>query len=265
MLFHKSLTPHEREWQALIKKENRLSQKRQEEDRSALEQNLSALVPDRLEDTLTLAFQKAVSLVFSKGKIIIEKTYSKEQWATEFQEHATDHALRQDRKSLRAFSKKARFQSAQHVLLAGVEGSALGLLGIGLPDIPLFSAVLLRSMYQIAMSYGFSYDTPEERLFILMVMEASLLRGDAFSNRDHELNEWIDTGKLPTLSQKEQMKRTSAALSSHLLYLKFLQGIPIIGLFGGFYDSLCLKRVTDYAQLKYKRRFLQQVSTRSLV
>lgn len=258
MLFRNPLTPHQREWTALMKKEARLQQKRLMEQPSALEQSLSSKIPDRLEDTLTLAFQKAFALVFSKGGTLIEKTYSKEQRKQQYQVNLAAAQIMQDRKSLQTFSKKARLHSAQHVLVAGVEGSLLGFLGIGLPDIPLFSGVLLRSIYEIAMSYGFDYDTLEEQLFILMVIEGALLHGEAFTCCDTHLNHWIDWGNPPPYSRKEQMKRTSAALSSRLLYLKFLQGIPIVGIIGGISDGFCLKRVTEFAELKYKRRFLQQ-------
>lgn len=258
MLFRNPPSPYEREWTALMKKEARLLQKRLMEEPSFLEESLSSKVPDRLEDTLNFAFQKAFHLVFSKGATLIERTYSKEQRKQAFRANMATAQIMQNRKSLQTFSKKARLQSVQNVIVAGVEGTLLGFLGIGLPDIPLFSAVLLRSIYEISMSYGFEYHADEEQLFILMIIETALLRGEEFARSDAQLNHWIDWGKVPPFSRKEQMKKTSAALSSHLLYLKFIQGIPIIGTIGGISDSFCLKRVTQYAEYKYKRRFLQQ-------
>ncbi len=38
---------------------------------------------------------------------------------------------------------------------------------------------------------------------------------------------------------------------------KFLQEIPIVGVAGGLADTVYLKKITDYAELKYKRRFLK--------
>jgi len=38
--------------------------------------------------------------------------------------------------------------------------------------------------------------------------------------------------------------------------MKFLQGVPVVGAVGGAYDVIYLKQITDYASLKYKRRFL---------
>ena len=40
--------------------------------------------------------------------------------------------------------------------------------------------------------------------------------------------------------------------------MKFLQGIPIVGAVGGFYDAIYMKRITKYVNLKYKKRFLKK-------
>ena len=258
MIIKRHETPWQREWQSLMKKEARLLQKRLEEEAPLLEQALSGKVPPRVERALTSAFQKAFSLVLHKGNPLIEKTYSKENRQHTFRANLISARIRKDRKSLKAFSKEANIKSNQHVLLAGVEGGLLGFLGIGLPDIPLFCGVLLRSLYEISMSYGFSYDTEEEQRFLLRVIEAALLRGEAFALANEELNRSIDWGLIPPISREEQEGRTSSALSSYLLYLKFIQGIPMIGAAGGLSDGFCLRRVTAYAQIKYKRRFLQQ-------
>ena len=39
--------------------------------------------------------------------------------------------------------------------------------------------------------------------------------------------------------------------------MKFLQGFPVAGVVGGLADTVYLKKITDYADLKYKRRFLK--------
>ncbi|MBQ8597143.1 MAG: EcsC family protein, partial [Lachnospiraceae bacterium] len=43
--------------------------------------------------------------------------------------------------------------------------------------------------------------------------------------------------------------------SKELLYMKFLQGIPIVGAAGGAYDVIYMKQVVKYAEMKYRRRF----------
>ena len=56
--------------------------------------------------------------------------------------------------------------------------------------------------------------------------------------------------------EQKQIEKTAAGLSKELLYMKFLQGIPIVGAVGGAYDVVYLKQITEYANLKYKKRFL---------
>ena len=43
--------------------------------------------------------------------------------------------------------------------------------------------------------------------------------------------------------------------------MKFLQGIPVVGAVGGAYDVVYLKQITEYANLKYERRFLEKIKT----
>ena len=59
------------------------------------------------------------------------------------------------------------------------------------------------------------------------------------------------------LFQMEQIRRTSDALAGELLYLKFVQGLPVVGMVGGVSDMVYQKRISDYAAVKYKRRFLE--------
>ena len=53
-------------------------------------------------------------------------------------------------------------------------------------------------------------------------------------------------------------ERAAEGLSKELLYMKFLQGLPVVGAVGGIYDAVYMKRITEYANLKYKKRFLMK-------
>jgi len=145
-------------------------------------------------------------------------------------------------------------------MISGVEGVGLGLLGIGLPDIPLFTAVILKSVYEIALSYGFEYESEKEQWFILKMIETALKKGEELERNNSLLNAWIDQNGIgeTVKGRKEQSKETAAALAEALLYMKFLQGIPVVGVAGGAADTVYLKKITDYAELKYKRRFLRK-------
>lgn len=260
MLF-KRHTPHEKERLTLTRQEERLLARRQTEGPSLLEQKLEGKIPAKLQSTLEAAFSKAFSLVFSKGKGLIERSYSKEHLTVDFTAAMAQVEEKGDLVSLRRVGKAAGHSARCHTVWVGAQGSLLGLLGIGLPDIPLFCALVLRNLYEIATSYGFAYDTPTERLFLLRLIETSLLRGKAFATADAALTAEIQAGLFEARDERVQIRQTAAALSNHLLYLKFVQGIPLVGVVGGFSNSFCLHRVAQYARLKYKRRFLRQAES----
>ena len=74
---------------------------------------------------------------------------------------------------------------------------------------------------------------------------------------DKYIDEYILDTKVPEdYNEQKQIEKAAAGLSKELLYMKFLQGIPIVGAVGGAYDVVYLKQITEYANLKYKKRFL---------
>lgn len=251
----------EKEWTALEKKEARyLMRRREEKTSSALQQKLEEKIPEKLEETLNAAFIKAFDLVFEKGTGLIEKTYNKDQQKTDYQVREYAAGLKESRKTVKAFGRQSQGTRMKNLMISGVEGVGLGLLGIGLPDIPLFTAVILKSVYEIALSYGFEYESEKEQWFILKMIETALKKGEELERNNSLLNAWIDQNGIgeTVKGRKEQSKETAAALAEALLYMKFLQGIPVVGIAGGAADTVYLKKITDYAELKYKRRFLRK-------
>ena len=91
-------------------------------------------------------------------------------------------------------------------------------------------------------------------------MKQLLKKGEELERNNSLLNAWIDQNGIgeTVKGRKEQSKETAAALAEALLYMKFLQGIPVVGVAGGAADTVYLKKITDYAELKYKRRFLRK-------
>lgn len=239
------------------RKEARYLRKRQEEKSSPMQEKISEKIPEKLEQTLNGAFQKAFALVFEKGTSVIEKTYNKEKHRQAYQVNEYAARLGASRKTVRAFSRQAEAGNAKNLLISGVEGAGLGLLGIGLPDIPIFTGVLLKSIYEIALSYGFSYETEEEQCFILKLIETAFLRGGPLLQNNKELNGWIDGTAVISLDRRQGIRNASRSLAEAMLYMKFIQGIPVLGVAGGLADPVYLKQVTDYAKLKYKRWFLK--------
>lgn len=229
-------------------------------------------MPDTLQSTLESGFNKAFVMVFEKGAALIEKTYNKDKQESVFKEN--EKALDSQEfntKTVKKFERQAKRTIYKNLAITSVEGVGMGLAGVGIPDIPIFVSVLLKSIYEIAISYGFSYTSEKEKLFILKIIEAALKSGDSLRKKNEEVDKLIEryykeetipeqVGEMDEfvveLQIMRQIDRSAEALSHELLYGKFVQGMTFVGVIGGTADFTCLKRVTDYAALKYKRRFL---------
>lgn len=271
-LFGNKLSVKEKALKDLEVKEQKFIKQQENVEPSWVNQKLEGVVPKKLQETLNQAFKKAFELVFEKGNAIIEKTYNKEEQEKNYQVNAYASKIKQDKKAMAAFSKQAGTSRTKNLVISSVEGIGLGALGVGLPDIPLFTGLLLKSIYEIALSYGFSYEEEVEQIFILQLIETALLQGEDLIKANKEIDDWIEqgivnkvegrgqevesTGKY-SIDKKKQIEQTARALSKALLYMKFIQGIPIIGIVGGIADTIYLNRITTYVHLKYKRRFLK--------
>ena len=246
----------DQEWDKNQKKEQKFFQHRGQED-SFLNKMLSEKIPDKMQDALVKAFAKAFEVVFEKGTAVIEKTYKKDELQKNYEINEYAHELRKSRKSLNAFEKKAGGAVKKNLLISSAAGIGMGVLGIGIPDIPVFTAMVLKNIYEIALNYGFEYESEKERYFILMIIEGAVCYGKETAVVNHKIDQYIYEGILPKrCTEKEQISRTVTALSKELLYMKFLQGIPVVGAVGGFYDAVYMKRISEYANIKYKKRFL---------
>mgnify|MGYP003302454493 FL=1 len=142
----------------------------------------------------------------------------------------------------------------------------MGLLGVGIPDIPVFTGMVLKSIYEIALSYGYEYESEGERRFILMLIQGAVSYGQEMLEVNAGIDAYITDPDIPQdYEEKIQIEKTAGELSKELLYMKFLQGIPVVGAVGGIYDAVYMKRITEYANLKYKKRFLMKKKGRQIV
>ncbi len=257
-LTNQTKTPLERELSKLNRQELRFKSRWVETQKPGFTKVLENKVPDKLQRTLDKAFVKAFSVLFNKGTGVLEKTYHKDELQKTYQVQKYESDLRRDYKSLKKFSQGAVNTELANTLMSGVSGIGLGVLGIGLPDILVFTGFMLKGIYEIALKFGFDYVEDQERQFILLLIHGAVSEGQDFIQIDHQINYYIAQKQFETdTTTDERIKLTADALSHELLYMKFLQGIPIVGAVGGAYDIIYTKRILEYAKLKYRRRFLE--------
>ena len=247
----------EREIARLLREEKRYQKRRRERKAPPWDKWLAEKLPDGLEEKLERAFIGAFGLIFEKGTPVIEKTWNLPGLAQRYL--LDDYALRRrgEGRDLRRFARRAEASGLLHTAVSGAAGLGLGAMGIGLPDVALFTGLLLRNVYQIAMSCGYDYEGDRERAFLLRVIAGAFQETPDWEKTDQALNRFIAAGSYPEAQSLAELSEQAArALSRELLLSKFVQGVPVVGVLGGAADAVYMNRVSEYAALKYRRRFL---------
>ncbi len=255
-VIEKQLKKVEKQEQKYLKltKKNILQQKTE-----SMTNKIEQKIPEKLKTMLEDAFYKGFLIVFEKATAVIEKTYDKEKmiWEHKFQDNRfKERGKRKQFRQLEAGVKKA---NAVNMAVTAVEGAGLGLLGIGLPDIPIFLGVILKGIYETALRFGFDYSDKKEQIYILRLIRGAMAEeeqkkqcNELIEKTEKEINENIAV----PYDFKEEVKKTSQALSQAMLVAKFIQGLPIVGVTGSGYNVFVYHKILKYCHRKYKRRYL---------
>ena len=142
--------------------------------RSAIERK----VPQKAAAGIEAAFSKAFALLFESGSGLIERSCRSGEMSALYSVRDSAVDLGSGGAELRRLFGGICRSNLRVTALTSVEGLALGALGIGLPDIVIFLAVLLRGVYSTAMGYGFDCANRREKFFVLKLMQAALSSGE---------------------------------------------------------------------------------------
>src|SRR5690554_4798850 len=148
-----------------------------------VKEKIQGKIPEKLKTTLEAAFYKGFKLVFEKGHKYIEKTYKKDklQFDYDLNNYRIDRNIKKKKlsnKHIRKLDKQAIQSNLINTGISALEGGILGALGIGLPDIPLFISVMMKSIYEIALGYGYDYQDEKEKYYILLLVGGALSKGE---------------------------------------------------------------------------------------
>lgn len=254
----------EKEWKRLLEKEEKMLCSAEKKKETRLDEKIKEVtgkierkIPERLTGTLDAAFYKAFLTIFERGMGVIEKTMKTEEVQLEFEVNDFRVNKKPDRQSLKKMEMAGKKSKLVHSVVTTAEGIGLGILGIGIPDIPVFLGILLKGMYETAASYGYDYNKKEEQILILRMIAAGLAEGKEKRMADRKVEEWLGfTEADELLTFEEEVKRTAAALSDAMLMTKFIQGLPVVGVAGGVQNPVVYRKILQYAALKYKKRYL---------
>ena len=252
---------YDRQLERLRRREEQLFRRDASRRRGGIMSWAEKRVPDKLLQTMDIAFYSAFQVLFQRGTRLLGRTIPARKLLGE--RYLKEYAIRKapGARSMGAFHRSAAISGALITAAATTEGCVLGLLGMGLPDIPILMSILLGAIYHTAVRYGFAYDTRGERSYILLVLCAALTVGPdrkSYSTRADELGRLLDQERVPWVDLEAQMREAAKALAGAMLVPKFLQGMTVIGVVGGASNFSTSRRVTETANLKYQRRFLEK-------
>ncbi|MBE6052545.1 MAG: EcsC family protein [Clostridium sartagoforme] len=247
----------------LNKKENKIINKKRnkiiKDKLTPISEKIEEKIPEKLRTTLESAFYNAFKIVFKNGSKYIEKLYNKDE--IKLDHEVNDYSLnkRKTKKSLKLIDSQGKKSKLLNSTISTIEGVGLGLLGIGIPDIPLFIGMILKTVYEIALSYGFNYEEENEKIYILNLINVALTTEEDklyYSEKLNKIEEKIQSGLKLENVLDEEIRETSKVLSNSLLIAKFIQGLPIVGVIGGITNYQFISKVSKYSRVKYKKRYL---------
>lgn len=247
----------QRELLYIEKREQKLARLAQK-SKPGWKEELETKIPEKVRVNLEKAFIKAFSIIFKYGDSMIEKGIDKDMILKEYEEH--DYAVRlgQTRKDLKKLRRDAGTADMKNMAVTSAEGIGLGILGIGLPDIVVFLGMLLKGVYETSLRYGFRYEDEKEKVLILKMMQASLSRGGEWEANNREADAMLCSRNMESSHGllKKQIEETGKAFAVDMLMLKFIQGLPVVGIVGGAANPVYYRRVLRYVRLKYYKRYL---------
>ncbi|MBR5126571.1 MAG: EcsC family protein [Oscillospiraceae bacterium] len=260
-----------KKWEAALRKEFQTVEKREKKLETAARQakpaqwklELEQKIPEKVYSGLETAFCKGFALVFEQGRAIIEKTCKKEERQTDYAVRDYAVQMKGGRKELKQMRKGAAKNDLQNMAVTAAEGIGLGILGIGMPDIVLFISTLLKGIYETALNYGFDYESRQEQLLILKMMAAALSTGEDYIRLNADVDDLLEEGIvfIPEDAFESQLQETASVFAMDMLLLKFIQGIPVIGLLGGLANPFYYGKIMRYVGLKYCKRYLMKRRT----
>ena len=217
-------------------------------------------IPTKLKATLNLTFYKGFQLIFDKGNKYIEKTYNKDKSKLQYDLNNYYVQRKLSNKNIKKLDKQSNMSKIKNTYISVAEGAILGFLGIGLPDIPLFISIIIKTIYEVELSYGFDHKNEEEKCYILLLICGAMTKGteqNKYNKQIELLGKQIDENIINAeIDLQKQMKITSDVLSESLLTTKFIQGIAVVGVVGSIVNYIIIRKIGKFAGLKYKKRYL---------
>ncbi|WP_100405110.1 EcsC family protein [Bacillus solitudinis] len=164
-------------------------------------------------------------------------------------------------------------QMARQRLLAFSQGGLTGMGGAFFmaADLPAMVAINIRSIQQLAFTYGYNLDEPVEMMMALKLFHLTSLPKafqeeawlqlfeDVEIHRDQNLFYQGKEGIIEAEWLANLVKQVGKNLAISMLRKKMIQGVPLIGMaFGAGMNYRFAKQVIEISHMFYKKRFIME-------
>lgn len=226
-------------------------------------EKIEEFIPESLVITLDKTFYVGFQMVFKYGTKYIERMYDRNKILFNYNKNDFEFRNNIGVVALNDLDRYSKKSSLINTSITTLEGAFLGVLGMGLPDIPLLISLILKSVYEISLNYGFSYYSNDEKIFILNLISEALSRGEKqklYNDKVDRIGLKIDNHIKTEYHINDEIKNTSKILSDSMLISKFIQGIPVVGVIGCINNYNTIYRISKLSAIKYKKRYLSNKS-----
>lgn len=247
-----------KEWNKLLKKEEKYFDKCSKNTiklyDNAVFDKLEEKIPEKVANAIEKAFEKAFEKTFINGEQLIEKTFDKDDISFEFDVNDYRIKRKPNKKTLKVVDDYAKKKQRKNQYFVATEGVSMGVVGISLVDIPVFLGMILKGVYETALSYGYDYQSEKEKVFILRMITASLDNTDDKRKKDRLAEKVVFVQE--DYDIKKEIEETAKSLTNSLLMAKFIQSFCVLGVVGGAMSLAIYNDILEYVSIKYKKRYL---------
>ena len=240
--------------------EKELFEARLKEPGKGLQEKAREKAPQKVMDKVRTALIKGFILIFTKATPAIEAAggLKKKKLKADLNISSLDKGVSLG--AIQRIDDAAAGTASTNKEITTVEGAVMGLFGWGPQDSPIFLAVILKSIYEVAVSYGFDYTDNAEKRYIIALMNAALadpFDKVALSETCDEVGLAIDLGDGDGSEiSEDELQEAAEKIADSILILKVLMMIKVAGTFSAVTNYKMVKQVTEYAKIKYRQRFL---------
>ncbi|UZJ78710.1 EcsC family protein [Fictibacillus sp. KU28468] len=224
---------------------------------------LDKITPKFLQDKMLQIVDEIGSYVHNGGKYLVSKKSILKKMK-EFEELPEDFTAEEIANlPLASMDKTASYFKSSRAKMATVQGATTGIGGLftlGI-DIPLVLGLSLKTLQEIAISYGYDPNEKEERIFIIKCLQFA--SSDYVGKRAilEQLSMTDAERDRQAISQLQGWREVIAAYRDNFGWKKLFQMVPVAGIiFGAFINKSTIEEVAETGMMLYrKRRILERL------